>query len=69
MVHPFYEKQCDSPNDQAAFAFFDTSIGVANVTRYAADLNPPPRYVTQAGHGSGFAEAIEQIVAHREAVA
>jgi HAD superfamily hydrolase (TIGR01484 family) len=56
----------DSPNDQAAFAFFDAAIGVANVSRYAAELQPPPRYVTEASHGAGFAEAIEWIVAHRE---
>ncbi len=56
----------DSPNDQAAFAFFDAAIGVANVTRYEAELSPPPRYVTQASHGSGFAEAIELIARHRE---
>ena len=56
----------DSPNDQAAFAFFDASIGVANVTRYAPELDPPPRYVTRASHGAGFAEAIELIAAQRE---
>ncbi|MBL0220133.1 MAG: HAD family phosphatase [Myxococcales bacterium] len=52
----------DSPNDQAAFAFFTASIGVANVTRYAADLNPPPRYVTPSPYGRGFAEAIDAIL-------
>ncbi|HSD86136.1 MAG TPA: HAD-IIB family hydrolase [Kofleriaceae bacterium] len=56
----------DSPNDQAAFAFFTNSIGVANVTRYAADLRPPPRYVTPSPHGHGFAEAIDAILADRE---
>lgn len=55
----------DSPNDQAAFAFFAASIGVANVARYAPVLNPPPRYVTQASYGHGFAEAIEAIVSAR----
>lgn len=53
----------DSPNDQAAFAFFETSIGVANVARYADVLKPPPRYITQAVGGHGFAEAIEAILA------
>jgi HAD superfamily hydrolase (TIGR01484 family) len=55
----------DSPNDQAAFAFFDASIGVANVARYLDKLSPPPRYVTQASHGRGFAEAIETLLAAR----
>ncbi|MBS1122573.1 MAG: uncharacterized protein H6Q90_4801 [Deltaproteobacteria bacterium] len=55
----------DSPNDQAAFAFFNASIGVANVTRYAATLRPPPRYVTPSPNGRGFAEAIAAILADR----
>ena len=55
----------DSPNDQAAFAFFHASIGVANVARYAAVLDPPPRYVTAAANGAGFAEAIDVILADR----
>lgn len=53
----------DSPNDQAAFAFFETSIGVANVARYADALKPPPRYITQGVGGHGFAEAIDAILA------
>jgi hydroxymethylpyrimidine pyrophosphatase-like HAD family hydrolase len=54
----------DSPNDQAAFAFFPHSIGVANVARYAAVLTPPPRYITPSPGGHGFAEAIAAILAH-----
>jgi len=52
----------DSPNDQAAFAFFDASIGVANVVRYANDLAPPPRYITPSPNGRGFAEAIDLLL-------
>jgi HAD superfamily hydrolase (TIGR01484 family) len=52
----------DSPNDQAAFAFFEASIGVANVARYADVLRPPPRYITPSSHGHGFAEAIEALL-------
>lgn len=52
----------DSPNDQAAFAFFATSIGVANVARYAAELSPPPRYVTPSPNGRGFAEAVDALL-------
>ena len=52
----------DSPNDQAAFAFFTASIGVANVARYAPVLSPPPRYVTSLPYGRGFAEAIDVIL-------
>ena len=58
----------DSPNDQAAFAFFTASIGVANVSRYAATLRPPPRYVTPSPHGRGFAEAIDAVLAGRDVV-
>ncbi len=53
----------DSPNDQAAFAFFEASIGVANVARYAAELRPPPSYITPSTNGRGFAEAIDAILA------
>jgi HAD superfamily hydrolase (TIGR01484 family) len=52
----------DSPNDQAAFTFFDMSIGVANVQRYTDVLKPPPRYVTPSAHGAGFAEAIDALL-------
>lgn len=55
----------DSPNDQAAFAFFRSSIGVANVARYASVLQPPPAYVTPSPNGLGFAEAIDAILAGR----
>jgi HAD superfamily hydrolase (TIGR01484 family) len=55
----------DSPNDQAAFAFFTHAIGVANVARYAPVLAPPPRYVTPSPGGHGFAEAIDLILASR----
>lgn len=52
----------DSPNDQAAFAFFTHAIGVANVARYAPVLAPPPRYITPSPGGHGFAEAIAAIL-------
>ncbi len=55
----------DSPNDQAGFAAFPFSVGVANVTRYAARLAPPPRYVTQAPGGHGFAELTRFVLKNR----
>lgn len=55
----------DSPNDQAAFAFFQASIGVANIARYLPQLAPPPRYVTTGVAGHGFAEAIDVLLAAR----
>lgn len=55
----------DSPNDQAAFAFFGASIGVANIARFLPQLEPAPRYVTSASYGHGFAEAIDVMLAAR----
>jgi HAD superfamily hydrolase (TIGR01484 family) len=46
----------DSPNDAPMFAFFDRSVGVANVRRFAGRLAAPPKYVTEASSGAGFAE-------------
>ena len=55
----------DSPNDQAGFAYFPVSAGVANVSRYAAELTPPPAYVATAPGGHGFAEIVSTILAAR----
>ena len=52
----------DSPNDQAAFAFFTRSVGVANVRRHLASLAPPPAFVTREEGGRGFAEVVRAIV-------
>jgi HAD superfamily hydrolase (TIGR01484 family) len=46
----------DSPNDAPMFAFFDSSVGVANVRRFEGLLSQPPKYVTRAASGAGFAE-------------
>ena len=43
----------DSPNDAPMFAYFENSIGVANVGRFPALA---PRFVTQGESGAGFAE-------------
>jgi HAD superfamily hydrolase (TIGR01484 family) len=43
----------DSPNDAPMFAFFEKSVGVANVRRFAGLA---PNYVTLAESGAGFAE-------------
>jgi HAD superfamily hydrolase (TIGR01484 family) len=55
----------DSGNDAAAFAWFDTSIGVANVRSFIDRLPVPPRYVTHASHGEGFAEAARVLLSKR----
>jgi hydroxymethylpyrimidine pyrophosphatase-like HAD family hydrolase len=50
----------DSPNDAPMFAFFENSVGVANVRRF--DLPDAPKYVTRAPAGSGFAELAEHLL-------
>ena len=46
----------DSPNDAPMFAYFENSVGVANVARFAGRLDAEPKYVTRGFAGSGFAE-------------
>ena len=52
----------DSPNDAPMFAFFDNSVGVANVQRFAATLPSAPRYITDGESGAGFVELIEHLL-------
>jgi hydroxymethylpyrimidine pyrophosphatase-like HAD family hydrolase len=53
----------DSGNDAACFAAFATTVGVANVVPHLPRLSVPPRYVTRAERGAGFAEALDAFVA------
>jgi HAD superfamily hydrolase (TIGR01484 family) len=46
----------DSPNDAPMFAFFEHSVGVANVARFKGVLEAEPKYVTRAAAGAGFTE-------------
>jgi hypothetical protein len=46
----------DSPNDAPMFAFFEKSVGVANIRQFEALLPEKPKYVTQGASGAGFAE-------------
>ncbi|HET8936650.1 MAG TPA: HAD-IIB family hydrolase [Polyangiales bacterium] len=55
----------DSGNDAAAFSFFPVSAGVANVRAYLGALPKPPRYVSTADRGRGFAEIAERILKAR----
>jgi HAD superfamily hydrolase (TIGR01484 family) len=52
----------DSPNDAPMFAFFQNSVGVANVRRFDAQLSDKPKYVTRAAAGAGFAELAEHLL-------
>ena len=55
----------DSGNDAAAFDYFENSVGVANVRAHLDRLPTPPRYVTDAERGAGFAELAAHLVAAR----
>jgi HAD superfamily hydrolase (TIGR01484 family) len=55
----------DSPNDAPMFAFFENSVGVANVTRFAGKLESKPKYVTQGSAGAGFAELVAHLLRTR----
>jgi HAD superfamily hydrolase (TIGR01484 family) len=54
----------DSTNDQVMFAHFANSVGVANVRHFADQLQHPPRYITQAERGAGFAQAVRHVLTH-----
>jgi HAD superfamily hydrolase (TIGR01484 family) len=52
----------DSPNDAPMFAFFQNSVGVANVRKFEKLLAHKPRYLTRAAAGAGFAELAEHLL-------
>jgi HAD superfamily hydrolase (TIGR01484 family) len=52
----------DSPNDAPMFAYFQNSVGVANVRRFEGRLAAAPKYVTQAAAGAGFVEVVGQLI-------
>ena len=56
----------DSGNDAAAFSYFKISVGVANVRHHLHRLPSPPKFITQANHGEGFAELVDQLVLARK---
>ena len=55
----------DSPNDAPMFAYFPSSVGVANVARFAAELSARPAYVTDAESGDGFTELADALIEAR----
>jgi hypothetical protein len=52
----------DSPNDEPMFAWFEHSVGVANVARFAAQLKDRPKYVTPSEAGRGFAQLVARLL-------
>jgi HAD superfamily hydrolase (TIGR01484 family) len=57
----------DSTNDQALFARFAVSVGVANLVRFADQLHTWPAWITRGERGAGFAEVAAALVAARGA--
>ncbi len=55
----------DSANDQVMFEHFRHSVGVANLRRFADQLQHPPRYITQGERGAGFAELVWHLLKAR----
>jgi HAD superfamily hydrolase (TIGR01484 family) len=55
----------DSTNDQAMFAHFPLSVGVANLRRFADQLAVWPAYLTDGERGAGFAEVAHAVLAAR----
>lgn len=55
----------DSPNDEPMFGFFGTTVGVANIAPFAPGLTHPPRWITAAEGGYGFAQFADMVLAAR----
>lgn len=55
----------DSPNDAPMFSYFDVSVGVANVLRFAGHIETPPKYVTPNAAGAGIAELAAHLLGER----
>ncbi len=49
----------DSPNDAPMFAFFQNSVGVANILDFTDEITHEPTWVTQKEGGYGFAEMVD----------
>lgn len=57
----------DSGNDAPAFRWFAWTAGVANVRQFLDRLPRPPRFVSDASYGAGFAEIAHALLRLRAA--
>jgi HAD superfamily hydrolase (TIGR01484 family) len=57
----------DSTNDEAMFAHFPLSVGVANLLRFCDTLRVWPAYLTRGERGAGFAEVARRLLQARAA--
>ncbi|MCA9609842.1 MAG: HAD-IIB family hydrolase [Myxococcales bacterium] len=55
----------DSGNDEAAFALFEHTVGVANVREHLDQLSAKPMWVTRGERGAGFAELTARLLESR----
>ena len=55
----------DSTNDQAMFARFALSVGVANLMDFASRLHTWPAFMAQGERGEGFAEVAQALLSAR----
>ena len=55
----------DSTNDQLMFQHLPLTVGVANLLRFADQLQRWPAYITRAERGAGFAEVARALLAAR----
>ena len=55
----------DSTNDQAMFAAFALSVGVANLRDFADQLHTWPAFITDGARGEGFAQVARAVLAAR----
>ncbi|MEO5734592.1 MAG: HAD family hydrolase [Rubrivivax sp.] len=58
----------DSTNDQRMFAAFALSVGVANLRRFAAELQHWPAFITEGERGAGVAEVAQRLLQARRRV-
>lgn len=56
----------DSTNDQAMFARFPFSVGVANLMHFAQKLHTWPAWIAKGERGEGFAEVAHGVLASRQ---
>lgn len=56
----------DSPNDEPMFEKFPHSVGVANIKKFATQLQFKPAYVTDSEGGQGFSEFANHLLKKRE---
>jgi HAD superfamily hydrolase (TIGR01484 family) len=55
----------DSPNDEPMFGFFENSLAVANIRKFAGRIRQPPKFVAAQDGGAGFVEIARALIQSR----